>query len=320
MVLSLIGTGLMAVQAQVADANAKINVMVSKTAIQTPHKAHANTEPFTVLTPVHPVQQPLLAATTPTTTIVDAVMPAAKPVETVLTARGILSIDGLKARRAEVYAIDARAKAPFTQRYFGTLTAEAAQLRLPAGRYVLKYLSDLDHSPGIEQTVDIMLGDVTAVTLGEIVVANLKQRQILAFQSDAAATSMMELGYAGSFGEGRQALQVPAGRYRLKFFSDHPYTPGITLDGVNVTAGQQTVVLLGSISMDEVGEQRYMVVRQGTQFEARSPHTSQGFAGWLTAGQSQLELPPGRYELRLAYGQPPLDNIEIQPNHNVIVR
>lgn len=331
--LAVISASLIAVHTRVADADVTLNssttsdvVIVNPVSGSSIDKAGGDAEPFTVLPPTRNARPSSTVAATlsppPSTqaTTADVRSSTPEPRQILMTARGVLKLSGLKSRRTEVYAAETRVKKPYSQGYFGVLTSQTNRMKLPAGRYVLKYVSDIADSPGIEQVVDIKLGELTSIALGEITISNLVRRHVMAFEATAAPLSTAERGYAGSFGEGRRSLQVPAGQYRLKFYSEYAQTPGVTLDDVMVHAGQTTELLLGRIQMDEVGGQRYMVVRHGTKIDSRAPHTSRGFAGWLAEDQSQLELPPGRYELRLAYGRSLLDNIEVLPNHHVTIQ
>ena len=145
------------------------------------------------------------------------------------------------------------------------------------------------------------------MSMGALQISNLAQRTLLICAQDLACSGTHSSGYAGSLNPDQAMLQVPAGKYVVKF--DNHY-----LTDIEVNDKRMTTIELGAISIPNLSDQKFVVCDQ--QSVCAGSH-SDGFAGYLDVEQKTLELPAGTYKLKI--NKHFVEGIEVGSNEEVVI-
>ena len=141
---------------------------------------------------------------------------------------GTLTIPNLKTGTVEIYSQDSRGYASYDKGYAGTLSPKLTSLQVPAGMYKLKFenffLENIEAKVG--QPIEIVLG---AISLPGI------NRTVEVYSQDSRGYASYDKGYAGTLSPKLTSLQVPAGRYKLKF-------ENFFLENIEVKSGEEKVI------------------------------------------------------------------------------
>lgn len=145
--------------------------------------------------------------------------------------------------------------------------------------------------------------DIASSIIGRISIPNLHTRTIRVCENNPGQVCMTGGdGYAGTLEPDANLLEVPAGVYMLSF--------GVyNAEDVVVKTGQTTVVLLGSLSIDNLNSRKVNVCK--SKSDTVCIGGGRGYAGTLNPQEKSLELPSGKY--MVAFGGHNVENIEVKP-------
>lgn len=142
---------------------------------------------------------------------------------------------------------------------------------------------------------------------GTIELPELRGRIIDVCRTDALQEcTSSSPAYAGNILPGTNALSVPAGTYRLKFGN-------VYVEGVDVKAGQPTVVKTSVISIPDFRDIVVPVCQENATGECNSRST--GYVGDIISGPNFLVVPPGTYKIQ--FPNQLIENITVEPGQTV---
>lgn len=187
--------------------------------------------------------------------------------------------------------------------YAGTLEPESNLVEVPAGVYMLSF-----GSYNAENVV-VETGKTTVVLLGNLAIDNLSSREVNVCESKSETVCISGgRGYAGTLNPREKSLELPAGKYMLAF-------GGHNVENIEVKPGRETKVILGSLSIPNLGSREVNVCVNQPGGACLS--NDGGYAGTLQPRANTLELPAGKY--MLTFGKYNTENIEVKAQQNTEV-
>ena len=214
---------------------------------------------------------------------------------------GKISIPGLAQAKPWVCAQDSKYCDASLEGYAGYLSPDQNTLEVPAGKYRLRFQNHY------LQNIQVASGETVEVQLGRISIPGLAQAKPWVCAQDSEYCDASLEGYAGYLSPDQNTLEVPAGKYRLRFQNHY-------LQNIQVASGETVEVQLGRISIPGLAQAKPWVCAQDSEYCDAS---LEGYAGYLSPDQNTLEVPAGTY--RLKFQNQFFDGIEVGPNEEIVL-
>ena len=138
-------------------------------------------------------------------------------------------------------------------------------------------------------TSPLTVSAVQGFAFAKIVIPNLQYEEVAVCAEESKCYNRTSDGWAGTISPGDLALDVPPGRYKLKFGSHFSQT-------LDAQGGQTIEYRLGEIGVPNLAAGEVAVCALDSECYN---HTSDGWIGEMTPDQLSLQLPPGEYKLKV---------------------